>query len=74
MCLVLGALFDLYFQQADNPSDHQQLLSVVESIGLVVSSAQDLLNTELYSQEVRALQQHYQAAGVSSVSAVIVNN
>lgn len=68
------ALFDLYFQQEGDPSDHQQLLSVVGAIGLDVTSARDVLNTDKFSQEVRALQQHYQSAGVTSVPAVIVNN
>ncbi|WP_293750138.1 DsbA family oxidoreductase [uncultured Paraglaciecola sp.] len=68
------ALFDLYFQQSGNPSDHQQLLSVVEKIGLDVAEAKDILDSDKYTIDVRKLQQHYQSAGVSSVPAVIVNN
>lgn len=68
------ALFDLYFQQSGNPSDHQQLLSVVESLGLDVTQAKQILDSDQYTVEVRQQQQHYQSAGVSSVPAVIVNN
>ncbi|GAC20523.1 DsbA family oxidoreductase [Paraglaciecola arctica] len=68
------ALFDLYFQQSGNPSDHQQLLAVVESLGLDVAQAKQILDSDKYTAEVRKLQQHYQAAGVSSVPAVIVND
>jgi predicted DsbA family dithiol-disulfide isomerase len=68
------ALFDLYFQQNGNPSDHQQLLAVVNTLGLDVTQAQQVLESDKYSAEVRKQQQHYQAAGVSSVPAVIVNN
>jgi predicted DsbA family dithiol-disulfide isomerase len=68
------ALFDLYFQQEGNPSDHKQLLAVVEKIGLDAAQAKDILNSEQFAQEVRKQQQHYQSAGVNSVPAVIVNN
>jgi predicted DsbA family dithiol-disulfide isomerase len=71
--LKLG-LFDLYFQQNGNPSDHQQLLSVVEQIGLEVAQAKQVLDSDKYSSDVRKQQQFYQAAGVSSVPAVIVND
>ncbi|MDU0352862.1 DsbA family oxidoreductase [Paraglaciecola aquimarina] len=68
------ALFDLYFQQEGNPSDHQQLLAVVEKVGLNVDQAKHILATDKYAVDVRKIQQHYQSAGVSSVPAVIVNN
>jgi predicted DsbA family dithiol-disulfide isomerase len=68
------ALFNLYFQQSGNPSDHQQLLAVVESIGLDVAQAKQILDSDKYTADVRKLQQHYQSAGVSSVPAVIVND
>jgi predicted DsbA family dithiol-disulfide isomerase len=68
------ALFDLYFQQNGNPSDHQQLLSVVESLGLDVAEATQILDSDKYTADVRKQQQHYQSAGVSSVPAVIVND
>ena len=68
------ALFDLYFQQSGNPSDHEQLLSVVEKVGLDVEQAKAILDSDTFTAEVRKQQQHYQAAGISSVPAVIVNN
>ncbi len=68
------ALFDLYFQQSGNPSDHQQLLSVVESLGLDVAEAKQILDSDKYAADVRKQQQFYQSAGVSSVPAVIVND
>ena len=68
------ALFDLYFKQSGNPSDHQELLSVVESIGLNRERAQQILVSNEYEQDVRDLQSKYQSAGISSVPAVIINN
>ena len=64
----------MYFQKSGNPSDHQQLLSVVESIGLDVAEAKQILDSDKYTSDVRKQQQFYQAAGVSSVPAVIVND
>ncbi|WP_040522783.1 DsbA family oxidoreductase [Aliiglaciecola lipolytica] len=68
------ALFDLYFKQSGNPSDHQQLLAVVEQVGLDKEKAEAILNSDLFEQDVRAAQTHYQKAGIHSVPAVIVNN
>ena len=68
------ALFDLYFKQNGNPSDHQQLLAVAKSVGLDGAMAQEILRSNRYQQEVRELQSKYQSAGISSVPAVIVNN
>lgn len=68
------ALFDLYFKDGGDPSDHQQLLAVVEKVGLNKTLAQALLASEQFIQEVRAAQQHFQRAGIQSVPAVIVND
>jgi len=68
------ALFDLYFKQNGDPSDHQQLLDVSQNVGLDRARAQQILASNQYQQEVRELQRHYQSAGISSVPAVIVNN
>lgn len=68
------AFFDLYFKESGNPSDHKQLLAKVELVGLCKNTATDILNSNTYTNEVRKEQQHYQALGISSVPAVIVNN
>jgi predicted DsbA family dithiol-disulfide isomerase len=68
------ALFDLYFQQNGNPSDHQQLLAVVERLGLDTTEAKQILDSDKYAVDVRKQQQFYQSAGVSAVPAVIVND
>ena len=68
------ALFDLYFKQSGDPSNHQQLLEVVKSVGLNEIKAQAILLSDEYALQVRQQQAHYQTQGVSSVPAVIVNN
>jgi predicted DsbA family dithiol-disulfide isomerase len=68
------ALFDLYFQQNGDPSDHSQLLQVVEQVGLDKAQASAILASDKYTDEVRAAQRLYQANDISSVPAVIINN
>jgi predicted DsbA family dithiol-disulfide isomerase len=68
------ALFDLYFKDSGNPSDHEQLLETVKSVGLDVTEANKILGSDQFTADVRQLQQYYQGAGVQSVPAVIVNN
>ncbi|MGY0580237.1 MAG: DsbA family oxidoreductase [Paraglaciecola chathamensis] len=68
------AFFDLYFKQSGDPSNHEQLLAVVEQVGLDKAAAQEILTTGKYTQEVREAQHLYQSNGISSVPAVIVNN
>lgn len=68
------ALFDLYFKESGNPSDSEQLLAAVASVGLDINEARTILASDTYSQEVRSEQQKYRSLGISSVPAVIVNN
>lgn len=68
------ALFDLYFQQEGNPSDSQQLLKCVESVGLPIGEANALLNSNEFEKEVRAEQALTQQQGVSAVPAFIFDN
>ena len=67
------ALFDLYFQQAGDPSNQSQLLDCVKAVGLNVEQAQEILSTDKYAKEVRAEQQLNQQQGISSVPAFIFN-
>ena len=68
------AFFDLYFKENGDPSNHQQLLTVVESVGLDTQVAREILESSQYQQEVRERQSYYQSQGISSVPAVIIND
>lgn len=68
------ALFDLYFKQGGNPSDHAQLLNTVESVGLSQEEAKQVLASEQFVDDVRSEQQMSQQNGITSVPAMIVNN
>lgn len=68
------ALFDLYFKESGDPSNHEQLLNAASKVGLDSLKAKDILTTNDYAENVRKEQQYYHSMGISSVPAVIVNN
>lgn len=68
------ALFDLYFKQAGNPSNEEELLSCIELVGLPREQAKSILDSDQFINEVRADQQLGQQQGISSVPAFIFNN
>ena len=68
------ALFEAYFGKALNVSDHNVLLGCVETLGLDVTHARQMLDSDQYADAVRADEQRYQKAGVSSVPAFIINH
>lgn len=68
------ALFDAYFTQGQNPSDHRVLLQLVQAVGLDSARAQAILDSDAYAQAVREQEQFYQSHGIHSVPAVIVND
>ena len=67
------ALFDAYFTQGQDPSDHAVLLKVAGEVGLDTGKAADVLASNAYADEVRAQEMFYQQNGINSVPAVIIN-
>ena len=67
------ALFDAYFTQGQDPSDHAVLLKVAGEAGLDTGKAADVLASNAYADEVRAQEKFYQQNGINSVPAVIIN-
>lgn len=68
------ALFETYFGKAMDISDHSTLLSCVEVVGLDLAQAQQVLESDQFSVQVREDEANYQKAGVTSVPAFIINN
>jgi len=68
------ALFEAYFGRAEDVSDRSVLMQCAESIGLDPERAGEVLASDQYAEEVRADENTYQGAGVSSVPAFIINN
>jgi predicted DsbA family dithiol-disulfide isomerase len=68
------ALFDAYFTEGLNPSDHAVLVELARKVGLDADKAQQILASGAYADEVRAQQQFYRQQGINAVPAIIIND
>ncbi|WP_115720109.1 DsbA family oxidoreductase [Gallaecimonas mangrovi] len=68
------ALLDGYFAEGMNPSDRPQLLEKVAAVGLNKDEAATILESSLFTEEVRNEEAVYQKRGISSVPAVVLND
>jgi predicted DsbA family dithiol-disulfide isomerase len=66
-------LFDAYFTQGEDPSNHELLLRVAGEAGLNVQQARTVLESNAFGDEVRQQEYYWKRAGINSVPAVIVN-
>ncbi len=67
------ALLTAYHGRAENPSSKSVLLACAQEAGLNAAQAEQVLNSDLYAAEVRAEEQKWQRAGISSVPAAVLN-
>ena len=67
------ALLSAYHSHAQNPSAIDVLLRVAEQAGLDPARARQILDSDEYAAEVRALEQHYQRLGIGAVPSMIVD-
>lgn len=67
------ALFESYFGEAKDVSDHDVLLGCAEAAGLDENAARDVLESDQFAAEVREEEATYQRAGINSVPAFIIN-
>ncbi len=68
------ALFAAYFTDGFNPGEYETILRAVAQVGLDVTAARAVLESDRYATEVRAQEEHYLARGIHSVPAVIVDD
>jgi predicted DsbA family dithiol-disulfide isomerase len=68
------ALFDAYFTQGRDPSDHDVLVDVAGKVGLDTQRARQILASVDYSKEVREQEQFYLKHGIHAVPSVIIND
>lgn len=66
-------LFQAYFSDNENVAEHGVLVRLADEIGLDGAAARGMLAGSDGAEEVRALEQDWQRAGVHSVPATIVN-
>ncbi len=67
------ALFTAYFTDGANIASADVLVALAEGAGLVPVQAREVLESGRYTDEVRAAEQTWQRAGISSVPAIVIN-
>ena len=68
------ALFEAYFTECLDPSDHQVLADAAEKAGLNRDVATEVLESGRYTDEVRMAERSWQSKGISAVPAVVIND
>jgi predicted DsbA family dithiol-disulfide isomerase len=67
------ALFEAYFREGRDPSDHGVLLDLAARVGLDASRARQILESNEYAREVRAQELFYRDHGINAVPTLVVN-
>lgn len=67
------ALFEAYFTDGMNPSDHDVLIAMALKAGLDADKARKVLESGAYAEEVREQEIFYQRQGIRAVPAIIIN-
>jgi predicted DsbA family dithiol-disulfide isomerase len=68
------ALFEAYFREGRDPSDHEVLLDLAARVGLDASRARQILESDEYAREVRAHELFYRDHGINAVPTLVVND
>lgn len=67
------ALFKAHFTDGKDVSNHDILVEIAVSVGLDEKRARDLLNTDMFAPEVRAVEEQWQDRFITGVPAFIFN-
>ncbi len=67
------ALFKAHFTDGKDVSDHETLTEVATSVGLDERRVRDLLGSDLYAADVRAVEEEWQDRFITGVPAFIFN-
>jgi predicted DsbA family dithiol-disulfide isomerase len=68
------ALFEAYFTDGRNPSDHEVLIDVAAKAGLDAQQAKEILASDRYAADVRQREQLFTGLGIQAVPSVIIND
>ncbi|MBN8811730.1 MULTISPECIES: DsbA family oxidoreductase [unclassified Sphingomonas] len=68
------ALFEAYFTDQRDPSDHDVLVAAAEKAGLDGAAAREVLASGRYAAEVRQAEQLWQGRGIHSVPAIVIDD
>ncbi|WP_157216771.1 DsbA family oxidoreductase [Flavisphingomonas formosensis] len=67
------ALFEAYFSEGRDPSDHEVLIDAARKAGLDPDAARDVLASGRYAEEVRHAERLWQLRGISAVPAIVID-
>jgi predicted DsbA family dithiol-disulfide isomerase len=68
------ALFAAYFTDGRNPTDRDVLIDLATQAGLDPVRAREILESDLYADEVRERERFYGERGIQAVPSVIIND
>ncbi|RAI66276.1 DsbA family oxidoreductase [Pseudomonas fluorescens] len=66
-------LLQAYFSEGQNPSDQSTLVRLAIEAGLDGTSAQEVLASGAFAEELRELEAYYRQRGINSVPAMVLN-
>ncbi|HET6435673.1 MAG TPA: DsbA family oxidoreductase [Xanthomonadaceae bacterium] len=66
------ALLRAYFSEGRDVADHATLAEIAAGVGLPAERAREILASNEYADEVRALEQFFQQLGIQAVPAIII--
>ena len=67
------ALFEAYFSEGRDPSDHETLVDVARKAGLDPDAAREVLASGRYAGEVRHAERLWQQRGINAVPAIVID-
>jgi predicted DsbA family dithiol-disulfide isomerase len=68
------ALFEAYFTDGEDPSDHEVLVRRAAAVGLDAQRAREVLSSDAHADDVRERERFFQEHGIHAVPAVIIND
>ena len=68
------ALLRSYHGDGRNPSSKEVLLELAQEVGLDITEARSILESDTYTREVREAEQFWIRNGINSVPAVVIND
>jgi predicted DsbA family dithiol-disulfide isomerase len=67
------ALFEAYFTDGQDMSDHEVLIAAARKAGLDADAARDVLASGRYAAEVRQAEQLWRSRGINAVPAIVID-
>jgi len=67
------ALFEAYFSEGRDPSDHETLVDVARKAGLDPDAAREVLSSGRYADAVRHDERLWQQRGINAVPAIVID-